>query len=248
MRTLQKSIKNIKFFNGSYLKDFFNLVQLLINVRILDGREKMVSTTFLNLKEEKKERVLNSALSEFSRAPINEASVTNIVKKAEISRGSFYQYFEDKEDLYEYLVKELYAKHRKKLYETIKLNSGNLYQSLHDFYLEYINEIMESDFFSFYEKTFIDMNHYLIGSKGLLSLSNQSPKKKNEQKDFVSLISTQNLKTDSTEDLLEFIYFTINLIHQMIVEGFINELSSEEIKEKALKAVNWLYYGIKDEN
>ncbi|MDN6731778.1 MAG: TetR/AcrR family transcriptional regulator, partial [Atopostipes suicloacalis] len=134
----------------------------------------MVSNTFLNLKEEKKQRIIEAALAEFSRVTMNEASVTNIVKKAAISRGSFYQYFEDKEDLYQYLVSDLYAKHRKDLYETIKENSGDLYQSLLDFYRAYIDEIMSSEYFSFYENTFLHVNHYLIGSQGLLSLSNRS--------------------------------------------------------------------------
>ncbi|MDN6162052.1 MAG: hypothetical protein L0I79_04675, partial [Atopostipes sp.] len=66
------------------------------------------------------------------------------------------------------------------------------------------------------------------------------------QEDFLSLIKTDQLRSDSEEELLEFIYFTVNLIHKMVVEGFINELSKEEIKEKALRAVNWLYYGIED--
>ncbi|MDN6161510.1 MAG: TetR/AcrR family transcriptional regulator, partial [Atopostipes sp.] len=134
----------------------------------------MVLTTFLNLPEKKKERIMTAALAEFSRVVMNEASVTNIVKKADISRGSFYQYFEDKEDLYQYLIKNAYREHRQHLYETIESNDGDLYQSLLDFYSEYIDEIMGSEFFSFYENTFLHMNHYLIGSDGLFNLSNRS--------------------------------------------------------------------------
>lgn len=208
----------------------------------------MVSKTFQNLNEEKKERVLEAALAEFSRVSLSDASVTKIVKRAEISRGSFYQYFEDKEDLYKYLVNDLYAKHRNDLYEKIKENSGNLYQSLLDFYEAYINEIMGSKYFSFYENTFLYVNHYLIGQEGLFSVSNPSEKRKSEQEAFLSAINMESLRTDSKADLLEFIYFTVNLIHQMVVEGFVNGLSSEEIKEKSLRAVNWLYYGIQEKN
>lgn len=208
----------------------------------------MVSTTFLNLKEEKKERIVKAALTEFSRVPMNEAAVTNIVKKANISRGSFYQYFGGKEALYKYLVQDLYAKHRQDLYETIQLNSGDLYQSLLDFYRSYIDEIMNSEYFSFYENTFLHVNHYLIGQEGILSLANRSTTRQKEQEKFVSLINMDNLRTESKEDLLEFIYFTVNLIHQMVVEGFVNDLSGEEIQKKSLRAVNWLYYGIRDKN
>lgn len=208
----------------------------------------MVSKTFLNLKEEKKDRIIQAALAEFSRVPMNEASVTNIVKEAAISRGSFYQYFGGKESLYQYIIQDLYSKHRKDLYEKIKENEGDLYQSLLDFYGDYIDEIMGSEYFPFYENTFLYVNHYLIGQEGLLSLSNRSHKRRVEQEDFVSLVNMDDLRTDSKDDLLEFIYFTVNLIHQMVVEGFVNDLSGEEIEKRSMRAVNWLYYGIQDEN
>lgn len=34
----------------------------------------------------------------------------------------------------------------------------------------------------------------------------------------------------------------------MITDGFVNDLSADEIKERSFRAVNWLYYGIQDEN
>ena len=72
----------------------------------------MISPTFQNLKEDKKDRIIDAALAEFAARPFNEASITNIVKNADISRGSFYQYFGNKENIYKYLVSYLYTKHR----------------------------------------------------------------------------------------------------------------------------------------
>lgn len=204
----------------------------------------MVSDTFLNLSEEKKERIIHAALAEFSRVPMDEASVTNIVRKANISRGSFYQYFGRKEVLYKYLIQERYNKHRHDLYLLLKANDGDLYQSLSDFYVNYIDEVMDSEYFAFYENTFLHVNHYLIGQKGLLSLTNRSRERRSEREAFIALVDKSNLRTDSEDELLEFIYFTVNLIHQLVVEGFVNSLSGEEIKKRSLRAVNWLYYGI----
>lgn len=208
----------------------------------------MVSTTFLNLKKEKQERIIHAALDEFSKKSFNDASITDIVKKAKISRGSFYQYFGNKETLYQYLVNRLYIKHRQDLYETIVDHSGELYDSLLDFYDHYIDEVMNSKYFSFYKNTFLHVNHYLIGEGGLFSISAQSTTRKEDQKEFISIIEMDFLRTDSKEYLLEFIYFTVNLIHHMIIDGFVSDLSSEEIKERSFRAVNWLYYGIKDKS
>lgn len=59
----------------------------------------MPKETFLNLPEKKKEKIIEAAKNEFKRVSLEQASIKNIVENAEIARGSFYQYFESKEDL-----------------------------------------------------------------------------------------------------------------------------------------------------
>lgn len=204
----------------------------------------MVSQTFLNLKEDKKQRIIDAALKEFSERSFNDASITNIVKNAKISRGSFYQYFGSKENLYEYLVSYLYIRHRKDLYNILTDNSGNLYDSLMEFYDRYIDEMVSSEYFAFYKNTFLYVNHFLIGQDGLFSLSNQTSRRKRQQEQFIDVIDIEDLNTDSGKQLLEYIYFTVNLIHHMIIDGFVSGLELQEIKERSFRAVNWLYYGI----
>jgi AcrR family transcriptional regulator len=64
----------------------------------------MPTKTFLNLDKEKKARIVDSALKEFSDRAYEHVNISDIIKKAKIPRGSFYQYFNDKEDLYFYLI------------------------------------------------------------------------------------------------------------------------------------------------
>ncbi len=64
----------------------------------------MVKPTFDRLSDEKKERMMDAITHEFSEHSFTEASINQIIKKAQISRGSFYQYFNDKEDCYLYLL------------------------------------------------------------------------------------------------------------------------------------------------
>ncbi|HHW55324.1 MAG: TetR/AcrR family transcriptional regulator [bacterium] len=67
----------------------------------------MPKPTFYNLKEEKKRRIFQAAVQEFASHKFSEASLNRIVKTAKIPWGSFYQYFDNKEDLYLYIIKEL---------------------------------------------------------------------------------------------------------------------------------------------
>jgi AcrR family transcriptional regulator len=64
----------------------------------------MPKQTFFNLDDEKKNRIIEAAIDEFSQNNFHKASVTNIIDKADIASGSFYQYFEGKEDLFKYIV------------------------------------------------------------------------------------------------------------------------------------------------
>jgi TetR/AcrR family transcriptional regulator len=71
----------------------------------------MPKETFYNLPEEKQSRILGSAVREFAANPYKVASISSIVRKAGIAKGSFYQYFVDKKDLYHYLL-ELGSDHK----------------------------------------------------------------------------------------------------------------------------------------
>lgn len=66
----------------------------------------MPRETFFNLKEEKQQRILGAALREVGNYGYEKASVTRIVKDAGIATGSFYQYFEDLDDLVVYIGME----------------------------------------------------------------------------------------------------------------------------------------------
>lgn len=63
----------------------------------------MVSTTFLNLNDEKQARIRKALIDEFSSRPLAEAEVAPIVKQAGIARGAFYKYFDDLKDAYRYI-------------------------------------------------------------------------------------------------------------------------------------------------
>lgn len=60
----------------------------------------MPTVTFEHLPQEKKDRIIEAAINEFADYHFANASINRIVKAAKIPRGSFYQYFSDKEDLY----------------------------------------------------------------------------------------------------------------------------------------------------
>ena len=86
----------------------------------------MPTNTFFNLSEEKKNKIIKAANKEFARVPLEQASIKNIVEDAEIARGSFYQYFEDKQDLFEYIMSLKIGDMEKNLNKIIEQENGNI--------------------------------------------------------------------------------------------------------------------------
>lgn len=68
----------------------------------------MPKQTFLRLENEKQERIIRSAIDEFQKNGYEKAKVGDISKKAGIAKGSIYQYFDDKEDLFCFTVSWTY--------------------------------------------------------------------------------------------------------------------------------------------
>jgi len=66
----------------------------------------MPKSTFLNLASPKRNHIENKAREVFLNNPYNKVTISLIVKTVGIPRGSFYQYFEDLEDLYQYLFEQ----------------------------------------------------------------------------------------------------------------------------------------------
>lgn len=64
----------------------------------------MPKQTFFNLPEEKRSAIVDAAIDEFAEYGFESASINRIVANSGISKGSFYQYFEDKRDVFMYLL------------------------------------------------------------------------------------------------------------------------------------------------
>ena len=81
----------------------------------------------------KKEAILSAALKEFGKSDYDQASVNNIIKESQTSKGTFYHYFKDKESLYLEVASKVAAEKIKFLKENTKeVNSGASIQSIFD--------------------------------------------------------------------------------------------------------------------
>lgn len=63
----------------------------------------MPTSTWEHLPPERRDRVLQAALTEFAAHGFSGGSLNVIAREADVAKGSLFQYFEDKQELYEYV-------------------------------------------------------------------------------------------------------------------------------------------------
>ncbi len=114
----------------------------------------MPKDTFFNLTQEKRQKIICAAIDQFAQLHYSSVTINGIVKEAGIPKGSFYQYFENKDDLYIYLFTEL-GDTKIDLFESLK------------------TKIPDIDFKEY-------MTEYIIALKKLESSNDQMPHLKRE--------------------------------------------------------------------
>lgn len=119
----------------------------------------MPSNTFFRLEKEKQDKILEASKKEFSKFPLEEASIANIVKEAGIPRGSFYQYFTGKEDVFFYLFEEARRNLEDSFISYLEKTNGDLFETFKLFFYDFSKEVLEGENKDFFRHTFLHMNY-----------------------------------------------------------------------------------------
>lgn len=200
----------------------------------------MPSERFMNLPREKKKRIIDAALKEFARVPFQEISINRIIQDAEISRGSFYQYFEDKADLQTYLLSDFVDQANKKMQIYLKEKKGDLFQ-LFEEGLKFIVKIgMESPFIDVCKNAFSQMEH----------CSTDYPKPFNTEDEGIfskvmEVMKEEYYQNYDMEDIKIVWEMLIMMLKEAVVRIFIMNEPQEEVMKKYRKKTELINIGFK---
>lgn len=103
----------------------------------------MPTERFFRLPEAKRQTIRNAAVQEFVRVPFEKASINQMIQSAGISRGSFYTYFEDKQDVLRFILEDGYRQMRKRCEVVLAENGGDIFELflfVHEFMLGQLRE------------------------------------------------------------------------------------------------------------
>lgn len=87
---------------------------------------------FEKLPEEKKKRIIDACIKEFSKCGYDNASTNNIIKEAGIAKGALFGYFGNKKDLYLYILDYAIKYYINYMLERMNDNNPDFFQRILD--------------------------------------------------------------------------------------------------------------------
>ncbi|MEH6993331.1 TetR/AcrR family transcriptional regulator [Neobacillus drentensis] len=201
----------------------------------------MPKQTFFHLSKDKQDTLIHAAKQEFSRVPLHEASIANIIKSAGIPRGSFYQYFEDKDDLFYYLLNQLAEKNNQRFISVLNEKKGDLFETFIATFQFMIEVHRNEEHKNFFKNVYLNMNYK--HEKTLTSYVYEE-KQKNQFLSSLKLINTSNLNIQDEHELHHVLKILMGVTFQNIVQLFVKEYTSEEALRNYLVQIELLKRGL----
>lgn len=199
----------------------------------------MPTDTFNKLPEEKRTKVILAAKKEFARASLKDASIKNIVEDAGIARGSFYQYFDSKEDLLQYLLKEHVEEMNKKLEDTLKETAGDIFQVFISIYDYMVNECINKGEADFFKRIFEELKT----SQDNMFMVDMKKYKPKDISEYYDLVNKKDLRIKSVEEFRLLNRMLHAVTKKAIVCSFRYD-SKEKAREDYLKQLEYIKYGV----
>lgn len=201
----------------------------------------MPKSTFYNLPPEKREKVIRAGKEEFIRARDGDILIKNIVLNAGIPRGSFYQYFESKEDLIDFLI-ETNIKQKEDIFcRELDETGGDIFDAFENFF----NRIVVKEDRNILELERKFMEHIKEFQQKYTNDKTDMPcmEKRFDLQRLLEHINIKELKVSSQDELFDIFYMIMCITVKNIMH--FQSCNSKDLAVKSYKReLDYLRYGV----
>lgn len=200
----------------------------------------MPKSTFLNLPNDKKQRLIEVLLENFSARHISQVKVADIVEGMAMSRGAFYKYFEDLEDAYTYTIQYYSIQIHRDILKYISQNKQDFFQGIEN-YLAWCSELEQ-------KSSYWQAIRLLTRSDDFTNHQRNKPSAESGRlKEWFKLLKTNGFHITSEEEAISFLYFVMDLVINSLTDYIANDWTTDELLQDYRYKVNWLQRGLKTE-
>ena len=185
-------------------------------------------------KEETRDSIIDCALSFFKNKGFQETSMEEIAEKSDVSKGTLYNYFENKESILVGYFRAIIAEYGKGIKESFDENK-DIKSTLYNL-LDFISEIFKNDkelaviYFKYRMPSRFDMNQDSSQRSGIekwvLEIIEKAQQDNQLRRDIPALVLTRNFQFLTMSFFITSIYteepFEIDIIKDQLIGLFLN--------------------------
>ncbi|EOS7841894.1 TetR/AcrR family transcriptional regulator [Enterococcus hirae] len=200
----------------------------------------MPKSKFLNLPNEKKQRLIEILLENFSARHISQVKVADIVEDMAMSRGAFYKYFEDLEDAYTYTIQYYSIQIHRDILKYISQNKQDFFQGIEN-YLAWCSELEQ-------KSSYWQAIRFLTRSDDFTNHQRTKPSAESGRlKEWFKLLKANGFHITSEEEAISFLYFVMDLVINSLTDYIANDWTTDELLQDYRYKVKWLQRGLNTE-
>ena len=203
----------------------------------------MPSEAFYKLDESNKKKILEAIKREFECNGFEKASVNKIIENAGISKGSFWFYFENKEEAINFIIESYIEIEKEKALELIKEKNGDIFETyigLYDFIKEqkieeYKRELLPSIF-----KDLIINKEKIFKKFSPMPLLDALMR----NDDFNKNINMNRFKRPTKQEIISVIKILNYIMRTNIIDQITGNIEEKESKENFLREIEIVKKGV----
>ena len=199
----------------------------------------MPKSTFYNLNIEKREKIEKAIRNEFGKKSFSKASISNIIEEANIPRGSFYQYFEDKEDAIKYVIFNFIEMEKRQMKKILEKNNGDIFETAIGIYQYIVDKNSDDQEIILCKNILQTMKDENINVFEEIRLEKNNTNSK-------SLIKTTNLNVKNDEDIKYIMKIISVVVRAETIEVMSQRKSKEQGLEELKAQIKLLQEGLRD--
>lgn len=200
----------------------------------------MPTSAFFNLSTSKKEEILKAAKEEFANNLYENASINKIIKSIDMPRGTFYLYFENKEDIYSYIFEDYVKTLDNVFIKNLKASNGNIF----DMYIKTFDFVTNK---SNKEITNLINNFFLNINSKQLECAIPKKEKRNLHEEIKKNINYDVIKLDESE-VYTLISILMPIFFHNVASVYRVPTYKDKIKEHYINQINIIKKGIESED
>lgn len=197
----------------------------------------MPTITFDKLSEDKKKVIERAAIKEFSNYTYDDISINRIIHDIDMPRGSFYLYFENKEDLYLYIMDKYVTSYTEEFIKFVKINNGDIILS----YEYALNRVL--DYCNNGEYAML-VSKFLRGLTHRISEKAKAMKRKETIGKLIRSINRTYLRDDCSKNLFFILDLLTNTLVHSLTEYLVMHMDVDKVREKYYEQLKIIKNGV----